>query len=187
MQATHWEWEHITTRTASIEEAMDGAATFAATSAITDLVFVCKSRHQPCATLSRCYYLTIDWPLGLHTLLGHTPGRQILWHSQDMPISNLMPGQSTGKKKITGEYGNGRITLSFQLECWDHFYGRNCDVYCRPTNDSRGHFTCGLNGEIVCLMGWQDPANHCLTRKDVLFTTKFSLCQAVCSKNYRMC
>lgn len=104
-----------------------------------------------------------------------------------VPISNLMPGRSTGKKKITGEYGNGRITLSFQLECWDHFYGRNCDVYCRPTNDSRGHFTCGLNGEIVCLMGWQDPANHCLTRKDVLFTTKFSLCQAVCSKSYRMC
>ena len=80
-------------------------------------------------------------------------------------ISNLMPGESTRRIRTTGVYRNGKITLDFQLECWDYFYGKNCDRYCIPTDDNRGHFTCGPDGEIVCLRGWQDPANHCLTRK----------------------
>jgi hypothetical protein len=84
----------------------------------------------------------------------------------NVPISNLIPGESTGRMiRTTGRYGNGKITLSFQLECWNYFYGRNCARYCRPTDDSGGHFDCGPNGEIVCLSDWQDPANHCLTRK----------------------
>ena len=82
-----------------------------------------------------------------------------------VPLSNLMPGESTGRIRTTGVYGNGKITLDFQLECWNYFYGRNCDRYCRPTDDSRGHFDCGPNGEIVCLSDWQDPANRCRTRK----------------------
>ena len=80
-------------------------------------------------------------------------------------INDLMPGESTAKIETTGVFGNGKIKLRFQLECWEHFYGRNCAIFCIPIDDNRGHFDCGPNGEVICLNGWQDPANHCLTRK----------------------
>ena len=82
-----------------------------------------------------------------------------------VPIS-LNPGSSVVQRTTTGEHNRGRIELSFRLDCRMNFYGRNCSIFCQPFDDSvNGHFTCGLNGERVCLSDWQDPGNRCLTRR----------------------
>lgn len=38
--------------------------------------------------------------------------------------------------------------------CPSHYYGTNCDLLCKPRNDKFGHYTCGEEGEKVCLPGW---------------------------------
>ena len=95
------------------------------------------------------------------------------------PIS-ISPAQSTTTRTFVGQYGNGRLGLSFHLACLGDFYGARCSTFCRPIDDvDDGHFACGPNGERVCLPGWQDPGNHCLTRN------KLHASQALCtSKHY---
>ena len=63
-----------------------------------------------------------------------------------------------------GDHGNGRIELSFRVQCEASFFGENCTIFCQPTDDSTGHYTCGPNGERICLQGWLDAATNCLTR-----------------------
>ena len=58
-----------------------------------------------------------------------------------------------------------QIELSFQIHCDDNFYDRNCSRHCVHTDNSSGHYACGLNGEQVCLSGWSNPGGNCLTRK----------------------
>ena len=84
-----------------------------------------------------------------------------------VPIS-INPGSAAVTRTTTGEYNRGMIELSFQLECWREFYGRNCSIFCRSFDDDvNGHFIC-QNGERVCRTGWKDPGNRCLTRKFLL-------------------
>ena len=82
----------------------------------------------------------------------------------DIPI-HLNPGQSTPRRTYRGVYGRSRFELSFELRCLPNFYGENCLTNCIPTDNEEGHFGCGPRGERLCLDGWKDPGNHCLTRK----------------------
>ena len=66
---------------------------------------------------------------------------------------------------FNGDHGNGRIELSFRVQCEASFFGPNCTTFCQPTDDSTGRYTCGPNGEFICLEGWQDATTNCLTRK----------------------
>ena len=80
-----------------------------------------------------------------------------------IPI-HLNPDESIQRDTYTGGYG--RFELSIQLSCQSYFFDRNCSTYCFPINvDGFGHFRCGPQGERICLKGWRDPGNHCLTRK----------------------
>ena len=38
-------------------------------------------------------------------------------------------------------------------------------MYCEATDSESGHYTCGSSGEKVCLEGWTNPTQHCLTRE----------------------
>ena len=50
--------------------------------------------------------------------------------------------------------------IDFRMVCSAHYYGSDCDTLCRPRDDQFGHYTCGPNGEKVCLDGYQkDPSN----------------------------
>ena len=53
-----------------------------------------------------------------------------------------------------GDHGNSRIQLSFRVQCEESFFGQNCTTFCQPTDDSTGHYTCGSNGERICLQGY---------------------------------
>ena len=79
-------------------------------------------------------------------------------------ISRTPSAFFSSEMSYNGDHGNGRITLSFRVQCNTFFFLDNCTRFCRPTDDSTGHFTCGSNGELLCLEGWQDTSMNCLTR-----------------------
>ena len=69
-------------------------------------------------------------------------------------------------------YGDdGKLEYDYRLVCGNSYYGRDCDIICKPRHDNFGHYTCGPNGEKICLEGWEkDNQNsarddYCLKRK----------------------
>ena len=100
----------------------------------------------------------------------------------------LMPNSTfTPRQWYTGVYGNSRIELSFRLQCGSNLYGSNCTTFCVARNDSEGHYSCGSDGQKMCLMGWTEPTNNCTVRKyQELYSHKISpvdkiLCIAISS------
>ena len=91
-------------------------------------------------------------------------------HVDDIYVDiSLTPSSSfTSTSRYNGDHGNGVIHLSFRVRCAASFFLDDCSHFCQPTNDSSGHYTCGVNGELICLEGWQDTATNCLTRKTSL-------------------
>ena len=78
----------------------------------------------------------------------------------------LTPSSSfTLRRAYTGMHRNSRIELSFQLQCTNNFYGSNCTTHCVARNDNGGHYSCGSNGEMICLSGWSGSSSGCITRK----------------------
>ena len=54
---------------------------------------------------------------------------------------------------------NTRLEYEYRMVCSSHYYGKDCDTLCRPRDDQFGHYTCGNDGQKVCLKGWQkDPS-----------------------------
>ena len=77
----------------------------------------------------------------------------------------LNPSESFTSMGTYGTGSGGSITLQFKVTCHTNFYGPNCTTFCIDTDDNTGHFTCGSNGEKLCLTGWSEPSGNCLTRK----------------------
>ena len=70
----------------------------------------------------------------------------------------------SSRRTYTGRYGISRIELSFRVQCDSNYYGSDCATYCIATDNSNGHYTCGANGDKVCLRGWSNPSSSCRTR-----------------------
>ncbi|KAI7805288.1 delta-like protein D [Triplophysa rosa] len=51
--------------------------------------------------------------------------------------------------------GRAELKYSYRFVCDEHYYGEGCSVFCRPRDDTFGHFTCGERGEIICNSGWK--------------------------------
>jgi len=49
--------------------------------------------------------------------------------------------------------------------CKENYYGKSCDLLCKPRNDNFGHYTCGLEGEKVCMDGWDKDIEHAYCTK----------------------
>ena len=62
------------------------------------------------------------------------------------------------------EGGSNVISLSYatRIECATNYYQSDCSVYCIPTNDTTGHYTCDSNGNKICLQGYTNTSNNCL-------------------------
>nr|ABK56704.1 delta protein [Parhyale hawaiensis] len=63
------------------------------------------------------------------------------------------------------EESTDHSTLSYQYRvvCQEHYYGKGCRKWCRPRDDSFGHYVCDSDGNIKCLDGWQEPQGYCNT------------------------
>ena len=78
----------------------------------------------------------------------------------------------SGADWVYGE--DGKLEYEYRLVCGSSYYGRDCDIICKPRHDNFGHYTCGPQGEKVCLAGWEkDNQNsarddYCLKRKCLL-------------------
>ena len=66
-----------------------------------------------------------------------------------------------------------QLDYEYRMVCSAHYYGKDCDTLCRPRDDQFGHYTCGQEGEKLCLDGWQKDskakpqADYCTKGKDV--------------------
>lgn len=78
----------------------------------------------------------------------------------------------TPRRTYTGNYGNVRFDLSYRAICQTNYYGSTCTVFCIGRDDSTGHYSCNSNGDRVCLPGWSDLPNNCLTGKPVFIYSK---------------
>ncbi len=59
--------------------------------------------------------------------------------------------------------GRTELKYSYRFRCDEHYYGEGCSVFCRPRDDTFGHFTCGERGEIICNSGWK--GHYCTERE----------------------
>ncbi|KAK4293426.1 hypothetical protein Pmani_033878 [Petrolisthes manimaculis] len=55
------------------------------------------------------------------------------------------------------------LSYEYRVFCQEHYYGEGCRKWCRPRNDSFGHYVCNTTGDLVCLEGWQGTKNYCIT------------------------
>ncbi|KAK3601776.1 hypothetical protein CHS0354_016142 [Potamilus streckersoni] len=47
-----------------------------------------------------------------------------------------------------------RLDVDVRVYCDPDFYGPRCDVYCKSSDNSLGHYTCSLDGAKLCMNGW---------------------------------
>ena len=81
--------------------------------------------------------------------------------------TNLQSPQVSGtfsSDTTVNEGGSNVISLSYatRIKCATNYYQSDCSVYCIPTNDNTGHYTCDTNGNKICLPGYTNTSNNCL-------------------------
>nr|XP_014264461.2 delta-like protein C isoform X4 [Maylandia zebra] len=85
------------------------------------------------------------------------PGRSI-----ENP-NNLISRLATRHKLRVGEdwtkgentSNQSELHYSYHVVCKEFYHGEACSAYCRPRNDTFGHYTCDKEGKINCLEGWK--------------------------------
>ena len=73
-------------------------------------------------------------------------------------------GSNATNSKRNGIHGAASINISYQLTCVQKdYYGNNCSVYCKPQDNSTGHYNCNeATGAKECLPGYVDPDTNCI-------------------------
>lgn len=61
-------------------------------------------------------------------------------------------------------FGNqSELRYSYHVVCNEHYHGEACSAYCRPRNDTFGHYTCDDDGNRRCQEGWR--GEYCSDRE----------------------
>ncbi|XP_061637639.1 delta-like protein C [Phyllopteryx taeniolatus] len=76
--------------------------------------------------------------------------------------NNLISRLATRRQLRVGEdwsqdvhFGErGSVRYSYRAVCDQHYHGDACAAYCRPRNDTFGHYSCQRDGRRRCLDGW---------------------------------
>ncbi|XP_037830293.1 delta-like protein C isoform X1 [Kryptolebias marmoratus] len=76
--------------------------------------------------------------------------------------NNLISRMATQRKLIAGDewsqdvdFGKqSELRFSYHVVCDEFYRGSACSAYCRPRNDTFGHFDCDSEGNRLCLEGW---------------------------------
>ena len=73
---------------------------------------------------------------------------------------------------------NGIATLTFgriRVVCKENYTGSDCGIMvCETQDDSTGHFNCDINGNKVCLPGYQNPETNCVDALNPITLTTIS-------------
>ncbi|XP_067831244.1 delta-like protein C [Heptranchias perlo] len=102
--------------------------------------------------------------------------------STDDP-ENLISRLATGRRLAIGEDWSqdvqtgeqSELRYSYHVICGEHYYGEGCSDYCRPRDDTFGHYKCNESGQRVCLAGWK--GDYCSE----------PICLLGCNNNYGYC
>ncbi|MGH0173496.1 UNVERIFIED_CONTAM: hypothetical protein FKN15_065582 [Acipenser sinensis] len=112
------------------------------------------------------------WP-GTFSLIIEAWNKESAEQSTENP-SNLISRLATRRRLAVGEdwsqdvhFGEqSELRYSYHVVCDDYYYGDSCSDYCRPRDDTFGHYTCDEAGNRACLAGWrgeycseQNPSN----------------------------
>lgn len=70
-----------------------------------------------------------------------------------------------GEEWTDDNHSTAHASLSYEYRviCQEHYYGEGCRKWCKPRNDSFGHYVCNATGYLVCLEGWQGIEDYCIT------------------------
>ncbi|XP_061682587.1 delta-like protein C [Syngnathoides biaculeatus] len=85
----------------------------------------------------------------------------------------LRVGEDWSQDVHSGERGS--VRYSYRAVCDQHYHGDACTDYCRPRNDTFGHFSCRRDGRRQCLDGW--AGDYCTQ----------PICAAGCSAEHGSC
>ncbi|KAA8586348.1 hypothetical protein FQN60_000184, partial [Etheostoma spectabile] len=93
------------------------------------------------------------------------------------------PTEYTGGRLAIGEdwsqdvhFGEqSELRYSYHVFCDEYYFGDGCAEYCRPRDDTLGHYTCDEEGNRICLEGWK--GNYCSE----------PICSADCSEKHGYC
>ncbi|XP_036417060.1 delta-like protein C [Colossoma macropomum] len=85
----------------------------------------------------------------------------------------LAIGEESAQDVHQGE--QSEMHYSYHVVCDEHYYGDSCSDYCRPRDDTFGHFTCDATGSRICLEGWK--GDYCTE----------PICLSGCSEEHGYC
>ncbi|XP_020513218.2 delta-like protein C [Labrus bergylta] len=97
--------------------------------------------------------------------------------------NNLISRLATRRSITAGEEwsqdidsGNqSELRYSYHVVCNEFYHGESCSAYCRPRNDTFGHYTCDEDGNRRCQEGWS--GEYCSD----------PICTAGCSAEHGYC
>ncbi|XP_015257602.1 PREDICTED: delta-like protein 3 [Cyprinodon variegatus] len=76
--------------------------------------------------------------------------------------SNLLSRMTSLRRQTVGEKwsqdvqqdNQSQLDFAYRVVCIENYHGEDCSAYCRPRNDTFGHFNCDAEGNRQCLDGW---------------------------------
>ncbi|XP_028653306.1 delta-like protein C [Erpetoichthys calabaricus] len=121
------------------------------------------------------------WP-GVFSLIIEAWNADSTEQSTENP-SNMISRLATKRRLAVGEdwsqdvhFGEqSELRYSYHVVCDEHYYGESCSDYCRPRDDTFGHYTCDEVGIRNCLYGWK--GDYCSE----------PICLPGCSENHGYC
>ena len=79
------------------------------------------------------------------------------------------PGLDAGLDWTPEAYSqeDSKLEFEYRVKCSHHYYGKSCDILCKPRDDNFGHYECGADGDKICLPGWQKDSDreYCTKRE----------------------
>ncbi|KAL5112089.1 Neurogenic locu protein delta [Taenia crassiceps] len=106
--------------------------------------------------------------------------------STEVPISSHTDFRivDLSKQEETSYNEEVKIEASVKLTCSSHYYGEQCETYCKPDYRS---FYCGENGERKCIPGWYGKFCHKVDNCFLKPCAPYAICSNTDDEEGRIC
>ena len=101
--------------------------------------------------------IQILYRIEAQTLLIDCHRYDLVTEIEDRESGHFVSTATPGKNNIAS------LILRIRVVCNENYTGSDCgSMICEPQDDFSGHFTCDINGNKVCLPGYQNPRTNCV-------------------------
>jgi len=73
--------------------------------------------------------------------------RRLVWRHASQHLLNASNDWTSSTDSDTLEF-------DYRVVCTGNYHGPRCSTFCRPRDDTNGHYRCSRSGTRVCLDGW---------------------------------